>query len=119
MKTKNSLFKLFRIANLHYKKFARKLLNGKQKETPQPLPYPSTLYSHKIYANISDYYLNNPSNFIFRSLEQEYSSEEIRKIQNFINSLSLKSATGENVKKEKIDFDNIQNYVANTNYTIR
>ncbi len=119
MKTKNSPLKLFRIANLHYKKFARKLLKGKQKENPQPLPYPSPLYSHKIYANISDYYLNNPSNFIFRSLEQEYSSEEIRKIQNFINSLSLKSATGENLKKEKIDFDNIQNYVANTNYTIR
>ena len=93
MKTKNSPLKLFRIANLHYKKFARKLLNGKQKETPQPLPYPSTLYSHKIYANISDYYLNNPSNFIFRSLEQEYSSEEIRKIRKMAENSQRSSQT--------------------------
>ncbi len=117
MKTTNSVFKLFKIAKFNYKKLAEMFSHHKSKEDFQPIS--TALYSHKIYANISDYYFSNPAKSILRSLEHDYTSDEITKIQDFINSLILKTADNSDKTKEKFDFDNIQNYVINSNYKIR
>lgn len=119
MKTRKFVLQLFRLAKLKYQKFSKKFKHTQAKQNLQTQKNPHTIYSYKIYTNPSDYYLNRPTSSIFKPLSCEYNTEEIRKIQNFINSLSLKSAIKTELQEEKIDFDNIQNYVTNPNYTIR
>ncbi len=110
MKSKKFCSRLFRIANLRYKKILKQIC--KNEETPmKQIPCLSQQYSHRIYANISDCYINTPQKTILRSLEKDYATEEIRKIQKLINSLSLKGCVTKTTQKEKFDFDNIQNYV--------
>lgn len=119
MKTRKSLLKLFKIAKLHYQKFTQKFNKISSTDLPKSEKTPPSQYSHKIYINPSDYYLNQPVTSILRPLNADFETEEIIKVQNFINTLSLKSSVKTTLKEEKVDFENIQNYIANPNYTIR
>ena len=117
MESKSSFQRLCKIAGVCYRKCLRTagvIQNSRFSSQEKS----GLKYSHKIYTDISDYYMRKPAASIFRALENDYGTEEISKIQNLINALSLKSGAKNGIKENNI-FDNMQNYIAKTKYTPR